>query len=288
MRIFASVSKNQELYESFLQIIELKRYSPRSIKSYKSILIPFLNYFERENIKKLPEKSIRQWMHEKLEPKGFPYATVKSYATTIRLFYRELFRRNVSLDFARKVRRSEKLPVVLSKSEVATLLDRPTNLKHRTLLTALYSGGLRLGEVLNLKPVHIDSKRMVIRIVQGKGGKDREVMLAPGLLKLLRAYWLEYRPTTYLFEGKPGKQYSARSVQAVFKKTLEKAGIKKPATVHSLRHSFATHLLEDGVDVRFVQEFLGHKNLSTTQIYTHLTDRTKAKIRSPLETLKEN
>lgn len=281
------MAKNQELYESFLQIIELKRYSPSSIAAYKSILIPFLNHFEGENIKRLSEKAIRIWMHEKLEPKGFPYATVKSYATTLRLFYRELFLKNIELDFTRKVRRSEKLPVVLSKSEVVLLLQAPSNLKHRAILSTLYSGGLRLGEVLNLQPEDIDSKRMVIRIVQGKGRKDREVMLSPRLLNLLRAYWSEYRPTTYLYEGRPGKQYSSRSVQAVMKKAMEKAGITKKATVHSLRHSFATHLLEDGVDVRFVQEFLGHKNLSTTQIYTHLTDRSKARIRSPLETLHE-
>ena len=126
---------------------------------------------------------------------------------------------------------------------------------------------------------------MVMRIVQGKGGKDREVMLSQQLLKLLSVYWIEFKPTTYLFEGKPGKTYSARSVQAIFKRALQKASLDKPTTVHSLRHSFATHLLEDGVDVRFVQELLGHKNLSTTQIYTHLTNRAKAKIRSPLETL---
>ncbi len=193
--------------------------------------------------------------------------------------------RHISLDFARQVRKSEKLPVVLSKSEVSTLLEAPANLKHKTILTTLYSGGLRLGEVLNLMPRDIDSERMALRIVQGKGGKDREVMLSQRLLDLLRAYWIEFKPTTYLFEGKPGKPYSARSVQAIFKRALQKASVDKPATVHSLRHSFATHLLEDGVDVRFVQELLGHKNLLTTQIYTHLTDRSKAKIRSPLETL---
>ena len=281
------MDKNYELYESFLQIIELKRYSFRSIKSYKSILLPFLNDFESENIQKLPEESIRNWIHERLKPRSFPYASVKAYATTIRLFYRELFRRNVRLDFTRQVRKSEKLPVVLSKAEVSDLLDVLTNLKHKTILSTLYSGGLRLGEVLNLKPSDIDSKRMVIRIIQGKGSKDRELMLSPRLLKLLRAYWIKFKPTNFLFEGRPGNAYSGRSVQAIMKKALGKARINKQATVHSLRHSFATHLLEDGVDVRFVQELLGHKNLATTQIYTHLTDRSKARIRSPFETLED-
>jgi integrase len=122
--------------------------------------MPFLHHFEGEDIRNLPENAIRDWMHEKLKPRGFPYASVKAYATTIRLFYRELFRRTVSLDFTRQVRKSEKLPVVLSKSEVSTLLEAPANLKHKTILYTLYSGGLRLGEVLNLRPRDIDSKRM--------------------------------------------------------------------------------------------------------------------------------
>jgi site-specific recombinase XerD len=273
-----------DLVDNFMQLLGIKRYSRKSIKTYSQIMRKFVSAF-LDGVEELAEAEIQEWMYRTLKPLDFPYATVKSYATTLRLFYREMFRREVSLDFARHVRRDETLPVVMSRQEVKALLDSVTNLKHKAILTTLYAAGLRLGEVISLELRVVDSPRMVIRVRKGKGKKDREVMLSPQFLELLRSYYVKFRPLRFLFEGTPGMPYSERSVQALLKANLKKAGIERNATVHTLRHSFATHLLEDGVDVRYVQEFLGHKNISTTQIYTHLTDNARKKIRSPLETL---
>lgn len=154
------MSEHEGLFHSFMQIVELKGYSRRSMEVYRSIWIPFLHDFHDMEIRLVSERDIRNWMHDKLHPKGFPYVSVKSYATTLRLFYRELFKRNIELDFARKVRRSERLPVVLSKEEVARVLDAPRNLKHKAILSTIYSGGLRISEALALWIADIDSSRM--------------------------------------------------------------------------------------------------------------------------------
>lgn len=159
------------------------------------------------------------------------------------------------------------------------------NLKHKTIITAIYSAGLRISEAVNLKVNDIDSGRMVIRISGAKGYKDREVMLSEKLLVLLRAYYKKYKPTDWLFEGQKGGKYSTTSIQKVFKRALLKAKIPKNATVHTLRHSFATHLLENGTDIKFIQEFLGHNSIKTTQIYTHLSNSSKSTIKSPLDSL---
>jgi len=153
------------------------------------------------------------------------------------------------------------------------------------LLTTIYSAGLRLSEVVNLKITDINSTTMQIKVCQGKGKKDRIVMLSSKLLTLLRDYFVEYRPVTFLFEGQKGSQYAARSVQQVLKQSQTKVGIQKGGSVHTLRHSFATHLIENGTDIRFVQELLGHSSVKTTMIYTHLTDVTKRKITSPFDSL---
>jgi len=149
----------------------------------------------------------------------------------------------------------------------------------------IYSGGLRISEVTSLKLTDIDSKRGVIRIRESKGAKDREVPLSQKALEQLRVYYKEFKPSEYLFEGQFGGQYSTRSIQSVFRKTIKTCGIKKKATVHTLRHSYATHLLENGTDLRIIQELLGHKSSKTTELYTHVSQRTKQKIPNPLDQL---
>ncbi len=174
---------------------------------------------------------------------------------------------------------------MLSKEDVKAILEATVNIKHKALLMTIYSGGLRLNEVVHLRLRDIDSKRMVVTVRAGKGKKDREVMLSEALLPILRSYVKAHRPKEYLFEGQDGGPYSPRSVQQVLKTAMRVAGIKQMASIHTLRHSFATHLLESGTDIRFIQEFLGHQSIKTTEIYTHVTTVTKSKIKSPLDLL---
>jgi site-specific recombinase XerD len=177
------------------------------------------------------------------------------------------------------------LPNVLSTQEVTALLKATTNLKHRAILTTIYSSGLRIGEAINLKIKDIDSNRMQIRVEQAKGKKDRYTLLSTKTLTLLRTYIKTYRPKTHLFEGPEGGPYSARSIQVFFKERCQKAGITKKVTVHTLRHSFATHLLEKGTDLRYIQVLLGHESSKTTEIYTHMTTKGFDQIISPMDDL---
>jgi site-specific recombinase XerD len=168
---------------------------------------------------------------------------------------------------------------------VRKLLDSSENIKHKTILTLLYAGWLRLGECTNLKVSDIDPERMSLRIVQWKWKKDRYVPLSEKLLILLREYYLKYTPKNFVFEWQFWSKYSDRSVQQIMKQACIKAGIKKPATVHTLRHSYATHLLENGVDIRIIQEFLWHAHIQTTQLYTHISQPILSKIKSPFDSL---
>jgi integrase/recombinase XerD len=172
-------------------------------------------------------------------------------------------------------KREKRLPDVLSPEEVKSILESIQNLKHRCIFYVIYSGGLRISECLKLKIHDIDSERMVIRVRQSKGAKDRDVPLSPTCLISLRSYYKMYRPETYLFEGKKGYPYSASSVRKVLKRAVYKNAIKKRVTVHTLRHSYATHLLENGTDLRLIQELLGHSSSRTTELYTHVSQASK-------------
>ncbi len=177
------------------------------------------------------------------------------------------------------------MPEVLSEEEVAAILNATVNLKHKALLMTIYSGGLRISEAVNMKIKDIDSKRMQIRIEQGKGKKDRYTLLGRETLRILRKYVREYRPKEWMFEGSAGGQYSTRSIQNILKKAVTEVGIKKNVTVHTLRHSFATHLLEAGTDLRYIQSLLGHESIKTTEIYTHITTKGFDQIENPLDRL---
>ena len=202
-------------------------------------------------------------------------------------FYREVVPREWPL-VTRHQRPPQRLPVTLSTEEVRRLLDATTTLRERAIMEIAYSSGLRLGEVLRLKLTDIDSERMVIRVERGKGGKDRNVMLATSLLETLRAYWKRNKPRRWLFPGQGGERpLSPTMVQRAFAVAKERARIDKPVSFHSLRHSFATHLLESGVNVRTIQALLGHRSLGTTERYTHVAGAYLRETRSPLDRLRE-
>jgi site-specific recombinase XerD len=209
-------------------------------------------------------------LRRELLSRKYSYKTVKAY------FY---FNRDF-LNFIHKK------PVVLSNEEIAKILDSVDNIKHKAILMLVYSAGLRVGEVVKLRPEDIDSKRMLIHIKGSKGRKDRYTILFETALKFLRQYWKKYKPGKWLFECARDRRYiSTRTVQAIFEHAREKAGIRKNVTFHSLRHSFATYLLEAGTDLRYIQELLGHKSSKTTEIYTHVSSKAIEKIRSPLDSL---
>jgi integrase/recombinase XerD len=185
--------------------------------------------------------------------------------------------------YIQRPKKEKILPNVLSENEVQLILNHTDNLKHKAILSLIYSAGLRRGELINMKINDIDSKRMYVIIRQGKGRKDRYSILSEKVLELLRRYFKEYQPKEWLFEGQFGGQYGASSIQHILKDAVALSKIRKKVTVHTLRHSFATHLLERGTDIRYIQELLGHQSSKTTEIYTHITQRGLGKIKSPLD-----
>ena len=214
------------------------------------------------------------------------WSTFNQAVCALRFFFLVVLRRNWNLQQFPYQKTRRRLPHVLSKQEVTSLLAAVTNTKHRAILMTLYSAGLRISEALALRVVNIDSDRMMIRIDQGKGGKDRYVMLAETLLSELRVYWRQYRPADLLFPGQNSDKALTRdSVRRVLQKARAKAGIEKPASAHTLRHSFATHLLEAGTNIRVIQRLLGHASLQSTQIYTHVARTYVADTESPLDSL---
>ena len=189
-------------------------------------------------------------------------------------------RQFIDLERPKKI---QQLPQVLSMQEIKLILSNTNNSKHEAMLTTIYSGGLRVGEMINLKIKDIDSDGMRIWIREGKGVKDRLTVLSPKLLDLLRVYFRKYRPEEYLFEGPEGGMYSASSVRKVLQKAVLRAGIRKKVVPHTLRHSFATHLLENGTNLRYIQSLLGHNNPKTTEIYTHVSSKSLNEVKSPLD-----
>ena len=272
MFMITEMSSNPTI--AFEKVLVLRRYSPNTIRTYVGKVQAFVDH-QGTDISNLSQEKIENYFFQLVSRNKLSVSSQKQLAGALTLLYESVFRRKIHFTFINGLRKEFKLPCVLSASEVSTLLNSITNVKHRTILSLIYSAGLCIGEAINLKIADIDSQRMKVKIRQGKGNKERE----------LRLYWRQYQPKTYLFEGQGGAQYSASSIQRVFKRALLKANISKPATVHTLRHSFATHLLEKGVDIRYIQKLLGHKSITTTQIYTHLTDQGMDKITSPFDDL---
>ena len=277
----------EKLLIQFEQKLILQRYSPSSIRNYKSAVRSFLEVAEKKfsHPSELDEVSIEKYVLWKVQKHKIGSSQQRMIVASIDKFYASIYNKKLNIKHLYPARKSYSLPNYLTINEVKTLTKSSENIKHRCIIKLLYGSGLRLSELLHLKVTDIDSESMIIHIKNSKGNKDRVVMLSKSLLEELRIYFIKHKPLDYLFEGQSGGMYSPKSVQVIVKNASSKAGIKKKVTPHTLRHSFTTHLLEAGTDIRFIQQLLGHGSIKTTEIYTHIADVTKSKIKSPLDLL---
>ena len=271
---------------SFKNYMNFRRYSQNTIKTYADALEVFFRFYKDQAPESLNIEDIINFNISYILKKNLSASYQNQVINAIKLFYRNRFNRAMEVDFIQRPRREKRLPNVLSKNEVKSILEAPTNLKHRAMLSLIYACGLRRSELLNLTLKDILSDRNLLFIRQSKGKKDRVVPISIKLIEILRDYYKAFKPKTWLFEGQEvGKKYSERSIQLVLNQAVEKAKIVKPVSLHWLRHSYATHLLESGTDLRYIQELLGHSSSRTTEIYTHVSTRNLQQIRSPFDDL---
>jgi len=272
-----------KLHDQMKVDLELRNLSPRTRSCYLTWVRSFALHFHRFP-DELGDQEIREYLHYLIQEKKASQSGISQAYSALKFFYETTLKRDWNGFRIPRVKMGKKLPVVLSRQEIQAIFSATANLKHRALLMTIYSAGLRVSEVVHLRVSDLDSQRMTIRVQQGKGQKDRYTLLAQRTLEVLRDYWREYRPSGWLFPGKPATEpLSVSAVQRVFEKVLYRAGIKKPASVHTLRHSFATHLLEDGTDLFHIQRLLGHSTPKTTTIYLHLSRKDLGSVTSPLD-----
>ncbi|WP_424493373.1 site-specific tyrosine recombinase/integron integrase [Salinimicrobium sp. GXAS 041] len=268
--------------ENYLSKLQLKCYAKNTVRTYVSCFENFMNYYRERSLQELDENDIRLYLQHLIrENRSNSY--LNQAINSIKFYYEVVLEMPNRFYAVERPRAEEKLPQVLAKEEVFSIIENTNNIKHRCIVSLLYSAGLRRCEILNLKPDDIDSKRMVIKIRSGKGNKDRYTILSEKLLKNLRTYYVKWKPRNLLFEGPSGHAYSAESIAKIVKEAANRAGIRKRVTPHMLRHSFATHLLESGTDLRYIQVLLGHKSTKTTEIYTHVATNIFFKIKNPLD-----
>ena len=272
-----------ELRKRMLQEMQLRNYSKRTIETYLVSISQLAKYYKRSP-DQVSRQEIKDYLLYLINDKQLSKSTINQVISAIKVLQVDVLGQKWETIQVQRPRLPKDLPLVLSKKEIDKIMAVTVNLKHRAAIMTAYSGGLRLGEVCMLKPSDIDVERKQIRIAFGKGQKSRYAILSQKLLPTLREYWLRYRPQTYLFEGqKKGYPISHEALRKAFDKSCQKAGIKKEVCFHTLRHSFATHLLEQGVNLRIIQHLLGHRSIKTTTIYTHLVNFDIKKITSPLD-----
>lgn len=272
--------------EKFKHYLLSKRYSQNTIKTYTEALKSFLIFNNQKPITQITNDDVILYNNNYILKHKLSSSYQNQIVNAIKLYFKIIQERSLDIEKVHRPKREKVLPNVLSKEEVKAILEAHANLKHKTMLSLIYSCGLRCGELLALKPVHIDSQRNIVLLKNSKGKKDRIAPLSPKILEMLREYYKIYKPKTYLFEGQQeGNPYDSRSLQQVLKQALKKVGNKKPVTLHWLRHSFATHLLESGTDLRYIQELLGHNSSKTTEIYTHVSTKSIQQIKSPFDDL---
>lgn len=266
-----------------IEQMKIKRYSPNTISTYSSVLNTFFEFYKDDKPEDITQEQIRKYMFHIVENRDVTAVYQRQVVNAVKFYYEKVLGKTLHPLNVQRPKKPKKLPVVLSEKEITILLAQVINLKHKCILFTIYSAGLRRSEVLNLKLSDIDSERNCIIVRAAKGQQDRNTLLSKKLLLLLRDYFKQYRPKEYLFEGVNGGKYSITSVRKIFHKALAKSGIKKDAHLHTLRHSFATHLLERGTDLRYIQTLLGHSSSKTTELYTHITTKGFENIPSPLD-----
>lgn len=269
----------QEYLEKTRQELRLRNYSFKTINSYLRCLKEYF-IFLKINLEKIDEEKIKQFLLNK-QSKNYSSQTINLYLNSIKFFYRDALKNQQKIDL-KFAKRSQKLPIVLSREEINKIIEVLPNKKHKLLISLAYGAGLRVSEVINLKVKDINPEELTIHLKDAKGKKDR-ITIFPEKIKSDITNIMDGKDkNNFIFESERGGKLTERTAQKVFENALKKSGIQKDATFHSLRHSFATHLLENGVDVRYVQELLGHQNIRTTQLYTRVTNPSIKKIKSPL------
>ena len=266
------------------KILIVGGYSNSTIKTYITCLKNFKNYFYKIEIDQLSKDDIIEYLFHLIK-NNYSKSTQNQHINAIKFYFEKCLRQKREYYLIERPRKEKKLPNILSKNEIQLLFNSTYNLKHLTILAVIYSCGLRVSELINIKINDIDNNRMVIHIKKAKGNKDRQVQLTNQVIELLRKYYKKYLPINYLIVGQNGGKYSATSIQKIIKNSALKAGIYKKVTPHTLRHSFATHLLENGTDIRFIQKILGHSDIKTTQIYTHVSNAHLKNIQNPSDNL---
>jgi len=273
------------LRQRMLEDLQIRNYAPSTVECYIRSVAEFAKHFKKSPEHLGPEE-IRSWQLYLIREKQVSQSTYIQAICGLRFLYRNTLSRKIDIERIPLPRYEKKLPVILSKEEVKALLEAPKNLGHRAILATLYGTGVRVSEVTNLKVADLDCDRKIICVRRGKGHKDRQIMLAEPLREVLAAYQVWKRPAEWLFPGgKPGCPISRETVFETCRKAARRAGIAKPVHPHSFRHAFATHLLEDGVNLLVIKTLLGHRSLRTTARYLHVADVTLRSTRSPLELL---
>lgn len=281
---YSELNQHQKsIVKGYYNYLKGKRYSQSTLKTYSHFILDLIYYHKNKDLKSLNNRAIEQYLETVFIQRNYSISTQRQFISAVKLFtdyYPDCKIEKVKLQRPKK---SKRLPEVLSQAEILDLIRFTTNLKHRAIIAMLYSCGLRVSELINLKLTHINIDRRQVLIKNSKGRKDRYVGLSERFLPLLKNYLVSYNPSTYLIEGKPNQTYTAGSVRKLIAKSCQKAKIYKKVTPHTLRHSYATHLLEQGVDLRYIQELLGHARPETTMIYTHIARKDLLNIKNPLD-----
>jgi site-specific recombinase XerD len=277
----------QEKTGDFKMYLTGIRYSERTIDNYMDMLCSFLGYNSEKAVEEITNADVEKFNYEFIIKNQYSASYQRQLVSVLKLFFGRMPGSKLEIGKLERPQRSFRLPTVLSETEVIRILKSIPNLKHKAIISCIYSSGLRISELLNLQLKDIDTHRMQIRIVKGKGDKDRVVGLSKMFLLVLQHYVADYSPKDYVFNGEHGGRYSETSVRNILRAACNKAGIRKKVTPHTLRHSYATHMLENGVDIRYIQELLGHSRPETTMIYAHVAQKKLVNIKSPLDLIVE-
>ncbi len=270
--------------EEFIDKLQIKRYSENTARTYIVAFEDFLNFFPSKGLLEINELDIAIYL-KNLVQRGVSSSYQNQAINAIKFYYEIVLGLPNRFYTVDRPRSENKLPNVMSEEEISKIIHVTNNIKHKAIIVTIYSCGLRLSELLSLKITDIQSDRNLLLIRNAKGKKDRNTILSNTTIALLRKYYLLYKPKEFLFEGQQGGRYSEKSVQNIVKQALKLANINKPCSTHTLRHSFATHLLENGTDLRYIQVLLGHSSPKTTEIYTRVSTKSLRDIKSPLDKL---